>query len=155
MAPKHLYHATTMKAAKQITKDRYIDASCESNGDAFLGDGVYFTAIPVEWADPEVVRKNNFGGIWKQFKYWNKANAYIRVDFEPLDEMFDIEYKTDWQSSFCIKVPKGKLLLTKKINAVIRWDHKNDEWDWEAQWQWPDRRHWPASSEGVVQVKVD
>ena len=143
--PKYLYHWTKKKDAKTMAKDRrpHILASKKSDGDAFLGEGVYMTAIP-EWADPEVVRKNNYGGaMWKQFDRWHRANAYIRVDYEPLAERLDIKVKADWQSNFCIRVPKGKLFLSRGIGAVIcwdmTWDHKKKEWiehsqffDWEA-----------------------
>ena len=141
--PKYLFHWTTKKDAKLIKKARHILASKKSDGDAFLGEGVYMTAIP-EWADPEVVRKNNYGGaMWKQFDRWHRANAYIRVDYEPLAERLDIKVKADWQSNFCIRVPKGKLFLSRGIGAVIcwdmTWDHKKKEWiehsqffDWEA-----------------------
>ena len=143
--PKYLYHWTKKKDAKTMAKDRrpHILASKKSDGDAFLGEGVYMTAIP-EWADPEVVRKNNYGGaMWKQFDRWHRANAYIRVDYEPLAERLDIKVKADWQSNFCIRVPKGKLFLSRGIGAVIcwdmTWDYKNKEWiehneyfDWEA-----------------------
>ena len=132
--PKHLYHGTTKKAARAIANEKAIDESCESGGDAFLGDGVYMTAIPVDWADPDVVKRNNYGLMSKQFRYWNKANAFIRVDFEPLfaQDWAEIKYKTDWQSNFCIKVPRGQLYLTKEINAKIAWDQDNEYWDWEA-----------------------
>ena len=103
------------------------------------------TAIPVDWADPEVVRANNYGKVWKRFGYWHKANAFIRVDFEPLCELLDIDLKTDWQSNFCIKVPRGELYLTPTIGAKICWDWDRDGcenvdwfWDWEARWS--DRR---------------
>ena len=143
--PKYLYHWTKKKDAKTMAKDRrpHILASKKSDGDAFLGEGVYMTAIP-EWADPEVVRKNNYGGaMWKQFDRWHRANAYIRVDYEPLAQRLDIKVKADWQSNFCIRVPKGKLFLSRGIGAVIcwdmTWDHKKKEWiehsqffDWEA-----------------------
>ena len=141
--PKYLFHWTAKKYAKIIADDKCIDLTETSGGDAFLGEGVYMTAIP-EWADPEVVRKNNYGGaMWKQFDRWHRANAYIRVDYEPLAERLDIKVKADWQSNFCIRVPKGKLFLSRGIGAVIcwdmTWDHKKKEWiehsqffDWEA-----------------------
>ena len=49
--PKYLFHWTTKKDAKLIKKARHILASKKSDGDAFLGEGVYMTAIP-QWADP-------------------------------------------------------------------------------------------------------
>ena len=59
--PKYLYHWTKKKDAKNMAKVRHILASKKSEGDASLGEGVYMTAIP-QWADPDVVRKNNYGG---------------------------------------------------------------------------------------------
>ena len=59
--PKYLYHWTKKKDARNMAKVRHILASKKSDGDAFLGEGVYMTAIP-QWADPDVVRKNNYGG---------------------------------------------------------------------------------------------
>ena len=141
--PKYLYHWTKKKDARNMAKVRHILASKKSDGDAFLGEGVYMTAIP-GWANQDVVRKNNYGGaMWNKFNRWNSANAYIRVDYEPLAERLDIKVKADWQSNFCIRVPKGKLFLSRGIGAVacwdMSWDHKNKEWiehneyfDWEA-----------------------
>ena len=141
--PKYLYHWTKKKDARNMAKVRHILASKKSDGDAFLGEGVYMTAIP-GWANQDVVRKNNYGGaMWNKFNRWNSANAYIRVDYEPLAERLDIEVKADWQSNFCIRVPRGELYLTRGIGAVacwdMSWDHKNKEWiehneyfDWEA-----------------------
>ena len=141
--PKYLFHWTKKKDARNMAKVRHILASKKSDGDAFLGEGVYMTAIP-GWANQDVVRKNNYGGaMWNKFNRWNSANAYIRVDYEPLAERLDIEVKADWQSNFCIRVPRGELYLTRGIGAVacwdMSWDHKNKEWiehneyfDWEA-----------------------
>ena len=144
--PKYLYHWTKKKDAKIIAdagRRAHILASKKSDGDAFLGEGVYMTAIP-QWADPDVVRKNNYGGaMWNKFNRWHSANAYVRVDYEPLVEILPMKIKADWQSNFCIRVPKGKLFLSRGIGAVIcwdmTWDHKKKEWiehsqffDWEA-----------------------
>ena len=141
--PKYLFHWTKKKLAKKIAEAGYIEETLASGGDAYLGEGVYMTSIP-EWANQDVVRKNNYGGaMWNKFDRWNSANAYVRVDYEPLAERLGIEVKADWQSNFCIRVPKGKLFLNRSIGAVICWDrtwnYKNKEWiehneyfDWEA-----------------------
>ena len=69
--PKFLFHCTTKQSAKKIAESGVIYASEKSNGgDAFLGDGVYFTAIPADWADPDVVKANNWG--------WQKQGAAAR-----------------------------------------------------------------------------
>ena len=130
--PKYLFHWTKKKDARKIAKAGHILQSDTSDGDAFLGAGVYMTAIP-NWANQEVVRKNNYGGaMWKKFDRWNNANAYVRVDYEPLAERLGIEVKADWQSNFCIRVPRGKVYLTRGIGAVfcwdMTWDNKNKEW---------------------------
>ena len=144
--PKYLYHWTKKKDAKNMAKVRHILASKKSDGDAFLGEGVYMTAIP-QWADPDVVRKNNYGGaMWNKFNRWNSANAYVRVDYEPLVEILEMKPKADWQSNFCIRVPMGRLLLTPRIGAKIswtpNWDLKKREWIECEEWDWVAEDYW-------------
>ena len=141
--PKYLFHWTAKKYAKIIADDECIEQTEASGGDAYLGQGVYMTAIP-GWADPEVVRRNNYGLKGKQFDRWNSANAYVQVDYAAVYESrLNMKIKAGWQSNFCIRVPKGKLFLSRGIGAVIcwdmTWDHKKKEWiehsqffDWEA-----------------------
>ena len=144
--PKYLFHWTTKKDAKLIKKARHILASKKSDGDAFLGEGVYMTAIP-QWADPDVVRKNNYGGaMWNKFNRWNSANAYVRVDYAALFEILEMKPKADWQSNFCIRVPMGRLLLTPRIGARISWtptwDPTKREWRECEEWDWPPPGDW-------------
>ena len=144
--PKYLFHWTAKKYAKIIADDKCIDLTETSGGDAFLGEGVYMTAIP-EWADPEVVRRNNYGAKGKQFDRWNSANAYVRVDYDAVHEILTIKEKADWQSNFCIRVPMmGKLLLTPKIGAKISWtptwDNKTKEWRECDEWDWVAEDYW-------------
>ena len=138
--PKYLFHWTAKKYAKIIADDECIEQTEASGGDAYFGQGVYMTAIP-GWADPEVVRKNNYGGaMWNKFNKWHKANAYVRVDYEPLVEILEMKPKADWQSNFCIRVPMGNLRLTPRIGAVISWtptwDRKEREWRECEYWDW-------------------
>ena len=144
--PKYLFHWTSKKDAKLIADAGCILQTEESDGDAYLGKGVYMTAIP-GWADPEVVRKNNYGGaMWNKFNKWHKANAYVRVDYEPLVEILEMKPKADWQSNFCIRVPMGKLLLLPKIGAKISWtptwDRKKREWRECEEWDWVAEDYW-------------
>ena len=138
--PKYLYHWTKKKDAKNMAKVRHILASKKSEGDASLGEGVYMTAIP-QWADPDVVRKNNYGGaMWNKFNRWHSANAYVRVDYAALFEILEMKPKADWQSNFCIRVPMGNLRLTPRIGAAISWtptwDRKEREWRECEYWDW-------------------
>ena len=128
--PKWLYHCTTKTAAKAIAKSKAITVSDDSKpGDARLGDGVYMTALPVDWADPDAVKENNWGKKnARKFEYWHKLNAYVRVRFDKLwdADWADIEYKTDWQSNFCIQTPRGELYLTRELDAEV-WFHSSEE----------------------------
>ena len=129
--PKWLYHCTHRTAAEQIAKDRAIYESDDSKpGDAFLGDGVYMTAMPVDWADPEAVKRNNWGpNNARKFENWHKLNAYVRVRFDKLwdaKKWAKIEYKENWQSNFCVKTRAGVLYLTKELDAEI-WFHSSYE----------------------------
>ena len=87
--------------------------------------------MPVPWADPDVVKANNWGKKnARKFENWNKVNAYIRVKFEKLWDAYwsDIVYKDPrgWQSNFCVKTRAGVLYLTKEIDAEI-WFHSSEE----------------------------
>ena len=144
--PKYLFHWTKKKDARNMAKVRHILASKKSEGDASLGEGVYMTAIP-QWADPDVVRKNNYGGaMWNKFNRWNSANAYVRVDYAALFEILEMKPKADWQSNFCIRVPMGRLLLTPRIGARISWtptwDPTKREWRECEEWDWPPPGDW-------------
>ena len=123
--PKYLYHCTKKNAAENMVRERVIYESDDSNGDARLGDGVYMTTLPVDWADPKVVAANNYGyKNSRNFENWNKVNAYVRVTFDKLvdQDWVEIIPKIDWQSNFCVPVPQGVLYLTEKIDAEI-WFH--------------------------------
>jgi len=130
--PNWLYHCTHRTAAEQIAKDRAIYETDDSKpGDAFLGDGVYMTAMPVPWANPDVVKANNWGKKnARKIENWNKVNAYVRVKFEKIWDAYwsEIVYKDpgDWQSNFCVKTRAGVLYLTKEIDAEI-WFHSSEE----------------------------
>ena len=144
--PKYLFHWTKKKDARNMAKVRHILASKKSDGDAFLGEGVYMTAIP-GWANQDVVRKNNYGGaMWNKFNRWNSANAYVRVDYAALFEILEMKPKADWQSNFCIRVPMGRLLLTPRIGARISWtpswDRTKREWRECEEWDWPPPGDW-------------
>ena len=120
--PKYLYHCTKKNAAENMVRERVIYESDDSNGDARLGDGVYMTTLPVDWADPKVVAANNYGyKNSRNFENWNKVNAYVRVTFDKLvdQDWVEIIPKIDWQSNFCVPVPQGVLYLTEKIDAEI------------------------------------
>jgi hypothetical protein len=145
--PKYLFHWTKKKVAKIIADAGCIEQTEASGGDAYLGEGVYMTAIP-NWADPDVVRKNNYGGaMWKNFSRWNSANAYVRVDYAAVYESrLNMKIKAGWQSNFCIRVPMGKLLLTPRIGARISWtptwDRQKREWRECEEWDWPPPGDW-------------
>ena len=144
--PKYLFHWTAKKYAKIIADDECIEQTEASGGDAYLGQGVYMTAIP-GWADPEVVRRNNYGLKGKQFDRWNSANAYVQVDYAAVYESrLNMKIKAGWQSNFCIRVPMGKLLLTPKIGAKISWtptwDRKKREWRECDEWDWVAEDYW-------------
>ena len=144
--PKYLFHWTAKKYAKIIADDECIEQTEASGGDAYLGQGVYMTAIP-GWADPEVVRRNNYGLKGKQFDRWNSANAYVQVDYAAVYESrLNLKIKAGWQSNFCIRVPMGKLLLTPKIGAKISWtptwDRKKREWRECDEWDWVAEDYW-------------
>ena len=103
--PKYLYHCTKKNAAENMVRERVIYESDDSNGDARLGDGVYMTTLPVDWADPKVVAANNYGyKNSRNFENWNKVNAYVRVTFDKLvdQDWVEIIPKIDWQSNFCV-----------------------------------------------------
>ena len=127
--PKFLFHCTTKQSAKKIAESGVIYASEKSNGgDAFLGDGVYFTAIPANWADPEVVKANNWG--WQNIaKYRHRDNAFVRINFDALVNLPwnpEIAFDKKRNANFCVKVPRGDLSVTlPELDAEI-WFHSVD-----------------------------
>ena len=127
--PKFLFHCTTKQSAKKIAESGVIYASEKSNGgDAFLGDGVYFTAIPANWADPEVVKANNWG--WQNIaKYRHRDNAFVRINFDALVNLPwnpEIAFDKKRNANFCVKVPRGDLSVTlPELDAEI-WFHPVD-----------------------------
>ena len=127
--PIWLYHSTTKKAAEKIAESGLIKESGHSKpGDAFLGDGVYFTAMPVPWADPDMVKANNWGKKnADKFENWYKVNAYVRVKFEKLwDAYWSERVQRSWglaEQTF-VKTRAGVLYLTKEIDAEV-WFHSS------------------------------
>ena len=59
-----------------MKKVRHILASKKSDGDAFLGEGVY-DHIP-DWVDPDA-QENNYRAMWNKFTRWHSANVYVRA----------------------------------------------------------------------------
>lgn len=103
--PKFVYHWTDNESLEQILKSGEILPSLEQNGDAHMGDGVYMTTIP-EWASKEVVLRNNYGArAARKAEYSRRAEAFIRIPFEQLDNYVGwagAEFRTDERSVFCI-----------------------------------------------------
>ena len=127
--PKYLYHCTNRENAREIAKSGVIYESEKSNGgDAFLGDGVYFTAIPANWADPEVVKANNWG--WQNIaKYRHRDNAFVRINFDALVNLPwnpEIAFDKKRNANFCVKVPRGDLSVTLPALDAEIWFHPVD-----------------------------
>ena len=90
--PKFVYHYTDN------------ERSLEQDGDAKMGDCVYMTTIP-EWASKKVILRNNYDGAALKDEYSRRAEAFIRIPFEDLDNYLawaDGEFQTDKRSVFCI-----------------------------------------------------
>ena len=127
--PKFLFHCTTKENAKKIAESGVIYESNKSNGgDAFLGDGVYFTAIPADWAHPTVVKANNWG--WKNIrKYRHRDNAFVRINFDALVNLPwnpEIVFDEKRNTNFCVQVPRGDLSVKlPELDAEI-WFHSVD-----------------------------
>ena len=147
--PKFLFHCTTKQSAKKIAESGVIYASEKSNGgDAFLGDGVYFTAIPANWADPEVVKANNWG--WQNIaKYRHRDNAFVRINFDALVNLPwnpEIAFDKKRNANFCVKVPRGDLSVTlPELDAEI-WFHPVDHDD-EPERFWSAKRGYYAKKQ--------
>ena len=60
--PRLLYHYTDSKAAKQIMGSGELKPSLKSAGDAFHGDGVYFTSLDPETTSYAELHENNYDG---------------------------------------------------------------------------------------------
>ena len=147
--PKFLFHCTTKENAKKIAESGVIYESNKSNGgDAFLGDGVYFTAIPANWADPEVVKANNWG--WQNIaKYRHRDNAFVRINFDALVNLPwnpEIAFDKKRNANFCVKVPRGDLSVTlPELDAEI-WFHPVDHDD-EPERFWSAKRGYYAKKQ--------
>ena len=130
--PKYLFHCTKKENARNIAKSGVIYESKKSNGgDAFLGDGVYFTAIPADWADPDVVKANNWGwqNIGKYHKYQHRDNAFVRINFDALVNLRwnpEIAFDENKNTNFCVKVPRGDLSVTLPALDAEIWFHPVD-----------------------------
>ena len=130
--PKYLYHCTNRENAREIAKSGVIYESEKSNGgDAYLGDGVYFTALPADWADPDVVKANNWGwqNIGKYHKYQHRDNAFVRINFDALVNLRwnpEIASDENKNTNFCVKVPRGDLSVTLRALDAEIWFHAVD-----------------------------
>ena len=127
--PKYLYHCTTKGNARRIAKDCVIYGSKESNGDAYLGDGVYFTALPADWAESRLVRESNWGRLSPKNR--NKLNAYVRVSYDGIVNLPwypEIATGKD-DTSFCVEVPRGDLSVKLRALDAEIWFHALDRWE--------------------------
>ena len=127
--PKYLYHCTTKENAREIAKSGVIYGSKESNGDAYLGDGVYFTALPADWAESRLVRESNWGRLSPKNR--NKLNAYVRVSYDGIVNLPwypEIATGKD-DTSFCVEVPRGDLSVKLRALDAEIWFHALDRWE--------------------------
>lgn len=74
--PKHLYHYTSVKAAKAIAQTGYIKASTNVKHDAALGVGAYFTSKPPQTSTHNLF-VNNYGAVGHHKP--SDAKAYVRI----------------------------------------------------------------------------
>ena len=128
--PKYLYHCTNRENAREIAKSGVIYESEKSNGgDAFLGDGVYFTALPADWAESRLVRESNWGRLSPKNR--NKLNAYVRVRFDGIANLpWYPEIRTGKDdTSFCVPVPRGDLSVKLQALDAEIWFHALDRWE--------------------------
>ena len=150
--PKFLFHCTTKENAKKISESGVIYESNKSNGgDAFLGDGVYFTAIPADWAHPTVVKANNWG--WKNIrKYRHRDNAFVRINFDALVNLPwnpEIVFDEKRNTNFCVQVPRGDLSVKlPELDAEI-WFHSVDH-DSEPERFWSLKRGYAKKRRSLV-----
>ena len=127
--PKYLYHCTKKENARKIAKSGVIYGSKESNGDAYLGDGVYFTALPADWAESRLVRESNWGRLSPKNR--NKLNAYVRVSYDGIVNLPwypEIATGKD-DTSFCVEVPRGDLSVKLRALDAEIWFHALDRWE--------------------------
>ena len=127
--PKYLYHCTKKENARKIAKSGVIYGSKESNGDAYLGDGVYFTALPADWAESRLVRESNWGRLSPKNR--NKLNAYVRVSYDGIVNLPwypEIATGKD-DTSFCVEVPRGDLSVKLRALDAKIWFHALDRWE--------------------------
>ena len=129
--PKYLYHCTNRENAREIAKSGVIYESEKSNGgDAYLGDGVYFTALPADWAYSDFVIESNWGE--KNFrKFQHRLNAYVRVRFDGIANLpWYPEIRTGKDdTSFCVPVPRGDLSVKLQALDAEIWFHALDRWE--------------------------
>ena len=127
--PKYLYHCTKKENARKIAKSGVIYGSKESNGDAYLGDGVYFTALPADWAESRLVRESNWGRLSPKNR--NKLNAYVRVSYDGIVNLpWYPEIATGKNdTSFCVEVPRGDLSVKLRALDAEIWFHALDRWE--------------------------
>ena len=127
--PKYLYHCTKKENARKIAESGVIYGSKESNGDAYLGDGVYFTALPADWAESRLVRESNWGRLSPKNR--NKLNAYVRVSYDGIVNLPwypEIATGKD-DTSFCVEVPRGDLSVKLRALDAEIWFHALDRWE--------------------------
>ena len=124
--PKYLYHCTTKENAREIAKSGVIYGRKESNGDAYLGDGVYFTALPADWAESRLVRESNWGRLSPKNR--NRLNAYVRVRYDGIVNLpwYPEIAPGKEDTSFCVPVPRGDISLRLPALDAEIWFHAHD-----------------------------
>ena len=128
--PKYLYHCTKKENARKIVKSGVIYGSKESNGDAYLGDGVYFTALPADWAQSDLVIESNWGEKNLR-KFRHRLNAYVRVRYDGIVNLpwYPEIARGKEDASFCVPVPRGDISLRLPALDAEIWFHALDRWE--------------------------
>ena len=123
--PRLLYHYTDSKAAKKILGSGVLKPSLKSVGDAFHGDGVYFTSLDPETTSFAELHENNFDGARK----YKGQEAYVVVEAAKVPRLRDASHWDRGGSPRDIFVAQGKKPLElSKVGGRLSWKKDANEY---------------------------
>ena len=111
--PQPIYHYTDTASAKKILGSGVLKPSLKKDGDAFYGDGVYFTSKPQTTGYKEL-HENNYDGSRKR----RGQEAYVTVDRNKVPGLVQVD---DAAGRDVLVARRSRPLDLSEVGGFLQW----------------------------------
>lgn len=118
-----LYHYTDTSSAKAILGSGVLLPSLKSSGDAYYGDGVYFTSLSPQNTTYAALHDNNYDGALQQ----RGQEAYVAVDRAKIPRLVQVD-RLDRDVFVALR---SKPLALSQVDGRLSWKNANTYYTWK------------------------